>query len=181
MTNTEDLAGCRPPAVKKQARGNYEERFGVVSKFPGVCGICGGTFVPSDRIFKLLESRRSNVNPWVCRGCRYPENRSEPTLEQVFAKMNHRNHTGRTPGFNRHDVGHMLALHGTLTVEAASAFEDMSALHKLRRAHAERVSANLNRAELLDLLEGFVRHGLITRVGRSRYFSIPSKVWSAGS
>lgn len=181
MTNTEVLANCRPLAVMKQARGNYEERFGIVAKFPGVCGICGGTVVLGDRIFKLPESRRSNVNPWVCRGCRYPENRSEPTLEEVFVKLNHRNHTGRTPGLNRHDVGHLLALHGTLTVEAASTFEDMPALLKLRRAHAERVSANLNRAEVLDLLEGFVRHGLIKRVGRSRYYSIPSKVGLAGS
>ena len=181
MTNTEDLTHGRLPAVNKQARGNYKERFGIVVKFPGVCGICGGTFAQDDRIFKLPEARRSNVNPWVCRGCRYPENRSEPTLEEVFVKLNHRNHTGRTPGLNRHDVGHLLALYGTLTGEGASAPEDMSALPKLRRAHAERVSANLNRAELLDLLEGYVRHGLIKRVGRSRYYSIPSTVGLAGS
>jgi DNA-binding IclR family transcriptional regulator len=40
---------------------------------------------------------------------------------------------------------------------------------------------NLNRAELLDLLEGFVRHGLIRRVGRNRYYTIPSTVGSAVS
>lgn len=181
MTNREDLSHCRPPAPKKHEQINSVERFGISVKFPGVCGICGVTFVQGSRIFKLPESRRSHVNPWVCGGCRYPENRSEPTLEEVFVKLNHRNHTGRTPGLNRHDVGHLLTLHSTLTDGAASAFEGMPALSKLRRAHAERVSANLNRAELLDLLEGFVRHGLIKRVGRSRYYVIPSKIGSAGS
>jgi len=181
MTTTEDLADPRPPAANEQVRGNQAERFGIVVKFPGVCGICGVTFVLGDRIFKLPKSRRSSMNPWLCRGCRYPDNRDEPTLEEGFVKLNHRNHTGRTPGLNRHDVGHLLALYGTLTDESASALEDMPALLKLRRAHAERVSANLNRADVLDLLEGFVRHGLIKRVGRSHYYSIPSKVGLAGS
>ncbi|MCQ6270578.1 hypothetical protein M8J71_08815 [Pseudarthrobacter sp. R1] len=89
--------------------------------------------------------------------------------------MNHRNHTGRTPGLNRHDVQHLLALHGFLNREVALTLNDLPAMHKLRRAHDERVSANLDRAELLDLLEGFVRNGLIKRVGQDRYYCISSK------
>jgi hypothetical protein len=102
-------------------------------------------------------------------------------LSQHLRKLNHRNHTGRTPGLNRHDVQHLLALHGSLTGEAALAMDDLPAMSKLRRAHQERVSANLNRVELLDLLEGFVRGGLVKRVGRTRYYCIPSKIESAGS
>lgn len=181
MTTSDTLTGSRSNLARNQPRGNYEERFGILAKYSGACGVCGASWIPGDKIFKLPKSRRSTQNPWVCRGCRYPEYRSEPTLEDVFVKLNHRNHTGRTPGINRHDVQHLLALHGSLDGEAALFFDDLPAMHKLRRAHDEQVSANLNRAELMDLLEAFVRKGLTKRVGRSRYDCIPSRGRLAGS
>ncbi|MGO4584198.1 hypothetical protein AB4Z38_09985 [Arthrobacter sp. 2RAF6] len=168
-------AGTLPPAAQgSKERSPFIERVGIVAKYSGVCPICGSQTVPGDRLFKLPADRRSARNPWVCAGCRYPENRTEPTLEDVFIKLNHRNNTGRTPGLNRHDVAHLLSLHDKLAPETAADLRDMPGSIKLWNAYTENVSANLSRAELLDLLEEFVRPGLIRRVGRNRYLPVVS-------
>lgn len=46
MTTFDPLPNSPPQLVRNQPRGNYEERFGILAKYSGVCGVCGASWTP---------------------------------------------------------------------------------------------------------------------------------------
>jgi hypothetical protein len=81
------------------------EQYGIVARFAGHCGLCGQPTEVGARIFHLPAKRRgATQDPWVCRGCRYPNTRGEITLDDVLTKIAHRFGVGKPASLNARET-----------------------------------------------------------------------------